>query len=69
MTRTTRVTVNLLADAEDFLRRKVRGKHGHGSYLSALLLAEKARQEQRQVREEEGVSPRESWRQSGINVD
>lgn len=64
------ITVGLEPSAEHFLREKVRGHaRGHGKYLSCLLLAQKAREERAEERKQEPVSTRESWRQSGVNVD
>jgi hypothetical protein len=42
------MTLELTPEAERYLRTKVHKKHGHGAFVSTLLIAEQVREEVRE---------------------
>ena len=66
------ITISLTTDAERVLRSKVpKGRYGAGAYVSALILAENAREELRRELESQRTRPvsRQAWESSGVRVD
>ena len=66
------ITVRLSESALRFLREKAPGRTGKGAFLSALLMAQEAREEIRAAlaqKPAKPVSSKQSWASSGINVD
>jgi hypothetical protein len=66
------ITVSLDPDAEKYLRTKVTTCYGHGRYLSILLMAEAAREDERKrlagIRAQE-LSSQHDWERTGVCVD
>ena len=66
------ITVRLTDNALAILRRKIPGRRGIGPFLSTLVTADEAREEMRQALAPKPVKPvstKESWSQTGCNVD
>jgi hypothetical protein len=64
------ITLNLTEEAERFLRGKIHKTKGHGAFVSALLIAEQAREEMRHALEHQRtIGTRREWEPTGCNVD
>jgi hypothetical protein len=59
-------------EAAAYVKQRVGGYgRGQGRYIESLIAADRAHREMRQLleREREGLSSKQSWRDSGVNVD
>jgi len=64
------ITLNLTEEAERFLRGKIHKATGHGAFVSALLIAEQAREEMRHALEHQRTMATQlDWKASGVRVD
>jgi hypothetical protein len=68
------INAKLTQEAYDVAQKRIGyARRGLGNYISTLILADEARRDERILAqrryEQEELPTKESWRQSGLNVD